>query len=303
MKKQYLLLLMLILSNISYAWCQNQLVKAVYTVAAPSGLIVRQGPSTHSEKLGKFPLGEHVELIENTGKKLSIRDNGIVIQGSWFKVKRMQLSWDTTQVLTGYVFSGYLLRNESRPYNPANATAKTNSILEFENFKLTISFYNIENSYDDFGIVKNDTMHLYEEVFNDIDDKLIYIEPKVKTDKVELFYTLTENIWEYGYEEDNPNMYRWKGSNPFKKLPLTRNMALFPKVDYEKIGNARRIRLKLRDTLVHFPGEMGGTTCTMSHDGKPCVHFIPNVILKVILYRTDGTIDIKYVDINLSYGC
>jgi len=304
MKKRHIILLILVISKYAI-WSQNQLNdKVYYTVAAASGLTVRSEPSINSEKLGKFSAGEHLELIQDTGKFLSILDNGLAVNGNWFKVKKMNHSWDDKPTLTGYVFSGYLLRNMSRPHNPSNAITTENSTLKFKNFNLTFYFYKIDDSYEAYNVVKNDTMHVYEDVFNDLSDKLIHIEPKVKIDKLELFYTFNEKVWEYKMDSNNSKeYYKWEGNSAFKNLPLTRQMVLFQKIDYEKIETSRQTNLKLRDTIVHYPGEMGGTTATMSNNGKPCVHFIPDAILKVILYHSNGTKEIKYIHINLSYGC
>ncbi|WP_100894743.1 SH3 domain-containing protein [Cellulophaga sp. RHA19] len=304
MKKQYIILLFLIFSN-HCIWSQNELNgKTYYTVAAKNGLTVRNAPSINSERSGKFPAGEHLELIKDTGKSLSIVDDGLTINGNWLKVKRMSHSWDKKSVLTGYVFSGYLLKNESRPYNPSDAITTENSTLSFKNFNITFYFYETENSYEGHNVVKNDTIYTYEGVFNDLSDKLINIDTKAKIDKVELFYTFKEKVWEYGTDNINSKKYyTWKGNNPFKKLSLTRQMTLFPKIEYEKIGVSRQLNLKLKDTLVHYSGEMGGTTATMSYNGKPCVHFIPDTIFKIVLHHSNGTKEIKYININLSYGC
>jgi len=97
--------------------------------------------------------------------------------------------------------------------------------------------------------------------------------------------------------------YSWEGSSPLKKLSLLGQIALFPKIEYEKIENYRQLNLKLRDTIVHYPGEMGGTTATMSYHGKPCMHLISDVILKIVLHHSNGTVEIKYLEVNLSYGC
>ncbi|WP_108868644.1 SH3 domain-containing protein [Aquimarina aquimarini] len=305
MEKQCVILIFLIFSTHYNVWTQNQLKsKAYYTVTAPSGLTVRSKPSIDGEKLGKFPPGEHLELIKNTEKVLSIVDNGLSVNGNWFKVKRMNHSWDKKPALTGYVFSGYLLKNESRPSNPSDAITIEKSTLNFKNFNLTFYFYEIDNRYEGHNVVKKDTMYVYEDVFNDLSDKLIHIKPKVKIDNVELFYTFKEKVWEYNGDESNSKEpYKWEGNSPFKKLSLAKKMILFPKIEYEKVETSRQVNLKLRDTLVHYPGEMGGTTATMSYNGRPCVHFISDVILKIVLHHSNGTTEIKYININLSYGC
>jgi len=281
MKKRYIAVLILIFSTHFNSWSQNERKEnTFFTVAAKSGLTVRSKPSINSEKIGKFPPGEHLELIEDTGIFLSVMDNGLPVNGNWFKVKRMNHSWDKKPSLTGYVFSGYLLKNKNRPYNPSNAIATNNSTISFDNFNLKFYFYETYNNSKDHNIVKNDTIYTFEDVFNNLSDKLVHIQPKIKVKKVELFYTFTERIWEYSKNEQNSKKpYSWKGNASFKKLDLIRDMALFSKIEYKKIGIDRQLNLKLRDTLVHYPGEMGGTTATISYKGRPCIHFIPSVLI------------------------
>ena len=174
MKRQAIFLLIFFFSNFYDSWSQNKRKEdSFYTVATKSGLSVRKKPSINSEKLGKFPPGEHLELIEDTGNFLSIIDNGTTVNGNWLKVKRMNHSWDKKPSLTGYVFSGYLLKNKSRPYNPSNAIATSNTTIPFKNFNLTFYFYET----DSHNAIKNDTIYTYEDVFNNLSDKLIHIQP------------------------------------------------------------------------------------------------------------------------------
>lgn len=303
MKK--LIVIIVVFCNYCGLWSQNKSeATSFYTVTAQSGLSVRATPSINGEKTGRFPLGEHLELIEDTGKFLSIIDDNQVINGYWFKVKKMGHTWDKKPKLTGYVFSGYLLKNKDRPYNPSDAIAKANTVLQFKNFNVTIPFYETETNHESSSTIKNDTMYVYESVFNELSDKLIHIKPKLKIDRVELFYTFNESVWEYHVNKLTPKKpYSWKGSREFKKLPLTRQMTLFPKIEYEKVKNFRQENLRLRDTMVHYPGEMGGTRATMSYKGRPCVHYIADTILKIIVYHSNGTVETKYINITLSYGC
>ncbi|ADV48771.1 SH3 type 3 domain protein [Cellulophaga algicola DSM 14237] len=305
MKNHYLLLVVLMLSAHAKLWPQQQAKEStIYTVAAKNGLSVRSEPSTSGEKIGKFPPGEYVVLLEDTGSYLSLVDNGVPVNGNWFKVKTMRNSWDTKPILTGYVFSGYLLKNESKPYNPSDALTTANTTLKFDSFDLSFYFYETETGSETSPIVKQDTVFVSEDVFNDLGDRLLYIEPKESTTSIALFYTFKESIWEYNFDATkSKEKYAWEGYGPYKELPLTRNMALFPKIAYEKVETSREVNLKLKDTLVHYPGEMGGTTATMSYQGRPLVHFIADALLKIVLHHSNGTTEIKYVNITLSYGC
>ncbi|WP_435654787.1 SH3 domain-containing protein [Cellulophaga baltica] len=305
MKNLYLILFIFILCAPSKLRSQHQTKdNPIYTVAAKNGLTVRSEASIHGEKLGKFPPGEYVELLEDTGTYLSLTDHGVAVNGNWFKVKTMRNAWDNKPILTGYVFSGYLLKNEHKPYNPSDALTTETSTLKFDSFDLSFYFYETEEGSETSTIVKKDTLFIYEAVFNDLGDRLIYIEPKVNTTKIELFYTFKESVWEYNFDASkSKEKYAWEGYGPFKELPLTRHMALFPQIGYEKVETARQVNLKLNDTLVHYPGEMGGTTATMSYQGRPLVHFIADTLLKIVLHHSNGTTEIKYVNITLSYGC
>ncbi|MFW2376450.1 MAG: SH3 domain-containing protein, partial [Cellulophaga baltica] len=68
MKNLYLILFVFILCAPSKLRSQHQTKdNPIYTVAAKNGLTVRSEASIHGEKLGKFPPGEYVELLEDTG--------------------------------------------------------------------------------------------------------------------------------------------------------------------------------------------------------------------------------------------
>lgn len=69
-----------------------------------NGLIVIDSASLEAKRTGKFNSGDQVALIERTKDKITILDHQNKLQGSWYQVK----STATTEVLTGYVFSGYL---------------------------------------------------------------------------------------------------------------------------------------------------------------------------------------------------
>ena len=82
-----------------------------YSVIAENGLVVRNKPDLKSERVGKFYEGEPVELIKDTKIGLEITDNNIKIEGNWFLVVSKSR---TMSELKGYVFSGYLLKNNDK---------------------------------------------------------------------------------------------------------------------------------------------------------------------------------------------
>lgn len=82
-----------------------------FSVIAENGLVVRTEPKANSERVGKLYCGEPVELIKKTNIKLQLKDNGKLIKGEWYLVESKSR---TLEILKGYVFSGYLLKNNDK---------------------------------------------------------------------------------------------------------------------------------------------------------------------------------------------
>ncbi|MDC8006145.1 SH3 domain-containing protein [Aureisphaera galaxeae] len=72
-------------------------------VLAENGLIVRKSPDQKSERIGKLLYGAEVEILDETGIELQIRDGEKSIKGEWFKIKEVD------GINKGYVFSAYLV--------------------------------------------------------------------------------------------------------------------------------------------------------------------------------------------------
>jgi len=103
-----LLILIIIIINTTNLFSQEH-----YFVTAKSGLNVRSNNTLDAKKVAKIPYGVRVEKIADTSKELSINDNGILIKGTWVKIKYNNyfflVSKETKQFESeGYVFDGYL---------------------------------------------------------------------------------------------------------------------------------------------------------------------------------------------------
>jgi len=83
-----------------------------YFTIAPSGLIIRSEPNINSKRIGKLPYGSTVKLLEKTGMKLQITDDGKTIDGEWVKVKfdnNLFVVSETEEYKSeGYVFNRFL---------------------------------------------------------------------------------------------------------------------------------------------------------------------------------------------------
>lgn len=61
--------------------------------------------------------------------------------------------------------------------------------------------------------------------------------------------------------------------------------------------------LKLQDTLIEYPGEMGGSKAEFLFIGKPAAYYIPEALLKLEVYDGELLKQEHYISLIFSYGC
>ena len=270
-----------------------------YSVIAENGLAIRENPSASSKKLGKLHLGENVLLIEKSKEFFSVEDKSKTISGKWFKV-----SSDSSA--TGYVFSGYLLKKNGKEKDRLDCYEEfdCNATLNFENFKTIIYNYQTQDNYR----INGDTTSTFEWVFNEVGDKLLRVIPKNDSHTIKVFYTFQEGITEQynrkktKFEDWLKTKVRWVGHEDFRELKGTRNFFIIPIIKYEEQEKFRKDKMNLRDTLIDLSGE-SWNIATLIYKDKPCTYGISPVILKISLFEGEKEIDVKYIKIDLSFGC
>lgn len=285
MKIRLLIYLLLISTSLT--------AQTYYTVVAKSGLLIRKGPSVNDEKIERLKAGTHLKLLKDTNIPLSIKDDGKTITANWFQVK-------TKDSAMGYVFSGYLVKNKTIPREgvECDTLQPCDTKIKSEFFDITFYNYQIEEEVSH----KTDSINVFEYVFNDLSNKVIYIQPKQKGDKVDLHYSYKEEINELYNGDEGYNYASWTCIDDFKPLTGNRNFFVFNDIDYEGQEEFRQKQLKLRDTSVYSGGEIP-VEATLIYKNKPCTYFITEVILKVVIKRNNKAVETKYINIVLSYGC
>lgn len=276
----------------------------LFTVIAHSGLSLRKEPALNSKKIALLRFNQEVKLLKCTNIALSIRDEAKHINGYWVKV-------ETLKGLVGYVFDAYLLeRNTSIKdiYICENGENSCQSQFSFKNFDVVIYNYLVEE-HDEGHQLRNDTLFVYEYVFNSLGDKLIEVFPKTTIDSVGIYYTYGESILEIYKPADNvsdddwyKNRVKWYGHEEMKRL---HNKGLFfrvPDTDYEGQEEFRQQQMELRDTMVVKEGEFE-QIATLVYQDKACIYMIEKIILKIVLFKEGKEIGTKYIDVILSYGC
>lgn len=92
---KHFLITILVLS-VTFSYGQNYMY-----VNADSGLTIREKPEIGASKLGKLLYNEAVEIIEKTGVKLVVLDDGNKVSGEWVKM-------NSSKGIKGYIFNGFL---------------------------------------------------------------------------------------------------------------------------------------------------------------------------------------------------
>ena len=274
-----------------------------YSVIAEHGLVVRNKPELRSERVGKLYEGEPVELIEDTKIRLEITDNDKTIEGNWFLVESKSR---TTSKLEGYVFSGYLMKNND--YWNVGWGCEQSKIVCSAEFSTKFSDYKIYNfQITDYlrTNIKSDTLVLYEEVFNEIGDKLLKVKPRGNYKNIEIHYTRIETLNDWGETKNSDGIIpKWKGSKPYVKLePVNEFYFRIPKTDYEIIREFTAKELNLvRSPDWDLVGE-GWWYPRYQYKGLIVPYEIKSILFKIIITDLNNRITTEYVEIKLSYGC
>ena len=112
-------------------------------VVAENGLIVRESPDQNSERIGKLYYGTEVEILEETGIELQIKDGEKDIKGEWLKIREI----DGTN--KGFVFSAYLVGDELFYLDSPNIGKLKKQIEEGKSTEVIYSY--LTNNYQTFG--------------------------------------------------------------------------------------------------------------------------------------------------------
>lgn len=97
MKIFYTIVVLLLVNSFSHS-------QEIKYVNAKNGLNIREMPSLESQKIGKLNYLQEIVIVENTGVKSSIYEDGKRIEGEWVKFYIVK-----QRSITGYVFDGYLI--------------------------------------------------------------------------------------------------------------------------------------------------------------------------------------------------
>lgn len=269
--------------------------QAHYQVIAPSGLFLRDMPARHGTRLGKLPVGASVELLERSGQRLTVQDDGQDLTGEWVKVQHPDFP-------AGYVFDGYLLPQQIDPQSSIGCDDQLPCDTHVPMGEVALTFF----QYQAEGLSRKspDTLFIYEYVFNNLTDKLIHIRPEVPLQSVQLFMTLHETIT-HQYDPLHPDapLAQWQGAEPFREIKGDRGFFRIPsKMIDENQETFRQQQLGLRDTLVDHSGE-SWDVATLIYAGKPSLYVIDELWLKLLLTYPDGRQRAQYLRVELSYGC
>lgn len=268
-----------------------------YSVIAENGLNVRNKPDLNSKLLGKFSCGEDLILLQKTDTELTLVDNEIEVTGYWYKMT-------SKTDLTGFVFSYYLLQKNESPVGRLNWNdqfGNNNTHLTTKNFDITIYNFQVEG----FKEKHKDTLILFEEVFNEIGDKLVRIEPQ-KNMKIEVYYSYLETLNNWGSAKDSIGYIpKWSDIAPYIKLKKHNNFFYrIPPTEYEKIRETTAKKMNLQRSPDWENSGEGYWYPRYIYKGIVVPYEIKSVLFKIV--TTDSNTnksETKHMEIILSHGC
>lgn len=278
-----------------FSFSQEIMGQEYYSVVASSGLIVRDQPDRHAERVGKFAAGADVALIEKTDKALHIQDAGTTIKGFWYKVRSPRLE--------GYVFSGYLC---SKTYNPEHMAGcdedygTCNTLFSLDGAEVTI--YNFQTELRE---PTKDSVILHEAVFNEIGDQIIRISPKEAGTSIRVYYARYEMLNAWGGEQNEQGIIpKWSGHEAYVELsPQNGTFFRVPLTDYEAVREARAAKMGLERSPDWERSSEGGWFPRYRYQGLIVPYEINAVLLKIELDTPSQRPQSHVVKIVLSYGC
>jgi len=175
-------------------------------------------------------------------------------------------------------------------------------LLDFGQFSATFYNYGVESMRDvqrQQVVGPSDT--LYEEVFNNIDERIVRIHSKKRSDTYKMYYKLNEAVYLLKPKEDQ-NRTVFLSDNAFTELPQKYwNAFQLPK--RKNWQHADLTHLTLGDTAVDSGGEMG-FIATLVYEGQVAHYGLQSITLKFVRSNGSGAVvEEREITIWLSYGC
>lgn len=134
-------------------------------------------------------------------------------------------------------------------------------------------------------------------------NKDVHFKVSVATDE-----SLTQNLTLEKYNgedwyEDAQLVKIWQGISNYKELSDSA-VYYFKVPPVEELTNIESLKteLSLRDTLVHYSGELS-FDAEYVYKEKPCLYLIEGIIIKIEKYNQEKLIETKYIRTSILYGC
>lgn len=185
------------------------------------------------------------------------------------------------------------------------------------------------STYLDFGAValilqgqfqkgkKGDTLVVQELPGKYFYQKLLRTEVLKPDYKLKVYLSVHESIQQlYPYSNEDPEQedfetwkeqrQHWQAWTAFQYLDLSSGKYRIPLLNggHNEDPPKRLFQsLKLQDTLIEYPGEMGGSKAEFLFIGKPAAYSIPEALLKLEVYDGELLKQEHYISLVFSYGC
>ena len=176
--------------------------------------------------------------------------------------------------------------------------------VDFDNFKLIINGYSIFNNY---VFIDNDTLILDEELGYNLENRLIEIQPKNKSDKFELFMALENNLTVYVGEKQFQELKNWKKIEQYERLKDSSDY-FFKTSNYNRKTKEKKLESdfeKIKSEVLKLKGEYITEEISRANsiNKLPIEFWISRVFLKIIRTNENGEKEQIVLINNSSWGC
>lgn len=266
-----------------------------FNVIAVDGLFMRTQPSLEGRKIYQFMFGEELMSIDSISIDMNQYTFTLSDTNSWIEVVNHE-------GLKGYVYGYYLSPKFYRPNPPYydDEFGSRNTTIYINGAKVVIPNYQSDGKRK-----SGDTVYVWEAVFNEIGDKIVYVEPTDSLANISVEYTCVEELNPWGAADSNGNKVpRWKHHEPFQHLnPIHNNFFPTPVTAYDSIreNSAKRLHLERSPDWDHV-GEGWWVPRYIFH-GAIVPYQITSVLIKITLEYPNGEKVVTVLSIGLSYGC
>lgn len=231
-----------------------------------------------------------------------------------FTIGKSQAQDDSVNVIKKQAFTELQYSKFSLVINNFNPYSFINSVQDLPNFGGDTSVIvpmiipNLDETPHLILKVKMDSVNLEETINNYINDNLIKVVSKNKSDIFKVSFSYNYRVYEpydsksgRKYDEWEKNKIGFSGATKYQQIKdSAKCFYRVPQYKYNYYENQLKKKMNLQDTLVRVVNEFA-EECTLIYKSKPCVYKMDNICIRIERYVGNKLKEVKYILIWYDY--